>query len=142
MPSAPLGVIHPVTLELIGPRVSVPVEAELRYDLSDPYAVTVAFLQEGEELTWLFARDLLMAGLHEPTGDGDVMLAPSIDPEGRAVVVLELRSPDGVALVEAPSHDVLRFLARTTRAVWPGTESRHLRVDDAIASILVADSAG
>jgi hypothetical protein len=55
------------------------------------------------------------------------------------VVALELSSPSGRALVLARTRDVLDFLARTTLAVWPGTESEHLRVEDTIASLLVGD---
>ncbi|MGZ4436897.1 MAG: SsgA family sporulation/cell division regulator [Nocardioides sp.] len=141
MSSAPHSVLHAVTVEMIGPRTSVPVAAELRYDHLDPYAVTVAFLLGGREVTWVFGRELLMTGVHEPAGEGDVALFPSVGHDGRAVVVLELRAAEGQALVEVPARDVLRFLARTTRSVWPGTESEHVSVDDAIASILV-ESAG
>lgn len=137
MNAAPHAVIHPVTVGLIGPHGTAPVESELRYDPSDPYAVSVVFLRGGPEVEWVFGRDLLMRGLHEPSGQGDVHAFPSVDPEGHAVVVLELRSPDGVALVEAPSRDILRFLARSTQVVWPGTEADFLALDAAIESILV-----
>ena len=128
-----------VILEMVGPQGSAPAEAELRYDPLDPYAVAVAFLLGGKEVVWMFGRDLLMRGLAEPVGHGDVQVFPSLDPEGRAELGLVLRSPAGQALLKAPVREVLDFLARTTRAVWPGTESEHLSADDAIAAILVGD---
>jgi len=140
MHAAPDTVISPVTLELIGPETSMPVEAELCYDPADPFAVAVDFLMGLRSVRWVFARDLLIAALHEPTGRGDVHAFPSLDVDGRAVVVLELRSPDGGALLEASSRDVIAFLARSSQAVWPGTESEHLAVDAAIAAILVDTS--
>ncbi len=139
MNAAPHAVNRPVVLELIGPHGSAPLEAELRYDPFDPYAVAVVFHLGGSEVVWLFGRDLLMRGLYEPAGDGDVGVFPSLGPDGRAVLVLELSSPRGQALVEAQARDVLDFLAQTTRLVWPGTEGDHLRVDDAIAALLIGD---
>ena len=136
MPTAPDVVTH-IMFDLIGPERVEPVEAELRYDALDPYAVTVVFMHDGREVVWVFGRGLLMQGLHEPTGDGDVQVFPSVGADGRAVVILELRSPRSHALVQARTREVLSFLARTTRAVWPGEESDHLRVDDAITALLV-----
>jgi hypothetical protein len=136
MPAAPDVVTH-VLLDVIGPLGPEPVPAELRYDAQDPYAITMVFRREDREVTWVFGRDLLMRGLHEQTGDGDVQVFPSVGADGRAVVLLELASPAGHALVQAPARDVLTFLACTTRLVWPGEESDHLRVDDAITALLV-----
>ncbi len=136
MPAAHDVVTH-VTLDLIGPEGAEPVEAELRYDAHDPYAITMVFRREDREVTWVFGRDLLIRGLHEQTGDGDVQVFPSVGADGHAVVLLELRSPAGRALVQAPAREVQSFLACTTRLVWPGEESDHLCVDDAITALLV-----
>jgi hypothetical protein len=131
---------HRVALGLIGPDEPAPLVAELRYDPADPYAVSMAFLKDDDEVVWVFARALLLRGVYEPAGVGDVQVFPSVDPEGRAVVALSLRAPTGAALIEGPSRDFLDFLAQTTRAVWPGTErDHHVVSDDAIASILVGD---
>ena len=139
MNTAPQLVTRRVILELIGPHGSAPLEAELRYDQLDPYAVAVVFLMGGREVVWQFGRDLLMRGVCEPAGHGDVQVCPALDPDGRAVVVIELGAPGGQALVQARTRDLLEFLAHTTRAVWPGTEGEHLSVDAAIASLLVGD---
>lgn len=139
MDSAHEVVTREVILELTGPHGSVPVEAELRYDPRDPYAVTVAFLVGAAPVTWVFGRELLMRGVSEPAGEGDVLVSPSLDPEGRAVIVLVLRSTSGEAVVQLEAQDVLAFLVRSTRVVWPGTESEHVCADEAIAAILVGD---
>lgn len=131
---------HRLVLELVGPDGTTPMVAELRYDPSDPYAVEMAFLKGGVEVVWVFARDLLIRGLSEPVGHGDVQVFPSIDDDGRAVVEIALRAPTGEALVEGRVRDVLEFLAQTLRAVWPGTErDHHVGTDAAIAAILVGD---
>lgn len=139
MPAAPQVVVRNLVLELIGPDGPMPVEGELRYTAADPYAVTAAFSVAGREIVWRFGRDLLMRGVHRPAGEGDVHVSPSLDHDGHAVVALELSSPSGRALVLARAGEVLDFLARTTLAVWPGTESEHLSVDDTIAALLVGD---
>ena len=139
MPPAPQVVSHHLVVELIGSAGPVPVDGELRYDAADPYAVTVSFSVPRGEVVWQFGRDLLMRGVHRPAGEGDVQVSPSLNADGHAVVALELSSPNGRALVLAPARDVLDFLAHTTLAVWPGTESEHLRVDDTIAALLVGD---
>jgi hypothetical protein len=126
-----------LTVDLIGPHGTRPVASELRYSRSDPYAVELAFNDDGGQVVWRFGRDLLMRGTHEPTGHGDVHVMPGLDPSGRAVVVLQFVSPAGAALVEARSADVLTFLAHSTHEVWPGTEGAHIAVDDTVAALLV-----
>lgn len=131
---------HRLVLGLVGPQSSTPLEAELRYDPADPYAVAMAFLRGGHEVVWVFARDLLLRGVTEPVGDGDVHVFPSVDDEGRAVVAVGLRGATGEALLTGRTRDFLGFLAHTTRAVWPGTERDDgLSLDSAIAEILVGD---
>ncbi len=128
-----------VILEMVGPEGPTPIEAELRYSQTDPYAVSVVFLQGENEVAWVFGRDLLIRGVSEPAGHGDVQVFPSLDPDGRGVVGLMLYSPAGQALVHASAKDVLEFLADSTRVVWPGTEGEYLDADDAIAALLVSD---
>jgi hypothetical protein len=124
-----------LTLELIDANgVSTPLETELSYDPSDPYAVTAAFLTVAGRVEWTFGRDLLIGGLYEPTGDGDVHVWPCLDGDARSVVIIELCSPDGEALVQARAADMNAFVERMTTAVAPGAES--IDVDATIAAIL------
>ena len=139
MKASPRSISRHVILELFSSTGSALVEAELRYDADAPYAVAVAFQLDGSELVWVFGRDLMLRGVAEPAGDGDVQVFPSLDDDGRLVVMLQLSSPSGLALVEAKARDVIDFLASTRAAVWPGTESDYLRVDDAIQALLVDD---
>ena len=142
MNTAPLIVSQAVTLELIDPTgAATPLEAELQYDPADPYAVTTVFMTGRSQVRWTFGRDLLAAGLYEPSGDGDVHVWPCLDAEGHAVVIIELCSPDGEALVQARTGDLSGFVDRMHRAVAPGSESEHLDVDTAITALLEAGSA-
>jgi hypothetical protein len=142
MNTAPLVVTQAVALELIDPTGAVtPIEAELHYDPRDPYAVTAVFMTGSGQVRWTFGRDLLSEGLFGPTGDGDVHVWPCLDTEGHAVVIIELCSPDGEALVQARTGDLSTFVDRMTRAVEPGTESQHLDVDAALTAIFAAETA-
>ena len=141
MNTAPLTVTQSVTLELIDPTGGItPIEAELHYDPTDPYAVTTVFMTGSTQVRWTFGRDLLAQGLYEPTGDGDVHVWPCLDSDGHAVVIIELCSPDGEALVQARTGDLSTFVDRMTKAVALGGESAHLDIDAAIFAIL-ADAA-
>lgn len=138
MNQAPNVIARQVTVEVVGPEGPRPAQAELRYDAVDPYAVAVTFLQGEHEVAWTFGRDLLMRGVSQPAGEGDVQVFPALDADGHAMVGLALLAPGGQALVTARQQDVLDFLARTTRVVWPGTETEHIRTDEAIEAILVS----
>jgi hypothetical protein len=96
----------------------------------------MTFLTPDAPLTWTFGRDLLIRGMHEPSGDGDVHVSPSVNESGRAVVLITLSSPDGSLLLEARSDHIGDFLDRTLTLVPSGTEEPNLDLDDMIAQIL------
>lgn len=112
------------------------IDTVLGYHRRDAYAVTMTFLVGQGELTWTFARDLLARGVNDPTGDGDVLVAPGLGPSGRAVVHIDLRSPDGEILLEAPSAAIAEFLLRTCALVPPGTESGELDLDGLVRRLV------
>ncbi len=120
--------------------VLTPVSAVLGYDCEDPYAVTVVFRTGKRSSTWTFGRDLLSEGMLRPTGDSDVRVWPCLDLEGRSVVMLELCSDDGEALVQLPGAEVAPFVRRMHEAVRPGDESDHVDVDAAIAAIWAVET--
>jgi hypothetical protein len=120
--------------------VAVPMPAELVYDAADPYAVTVCFGTSIGAVVWTFARDQLVDGLTEPTGDGDVHVWPCLDDDGRAVLAVELCTPDGDALVQLPPDDVAGFVDRMLTAVPIGEEPAYLDLDHLIAEIRAAES--
>lgn len=142
MNTAPLVVSQAVTLELIDSTgAATPIEAELQYDPRDPYAVTTVFMTGRSQVRWTFGRELLAAGLYEPSGDGDVHVWPCLDSHGRAVVIVELSSPDGEALIQARTGDLSAFVERMMAAVAPGAESAYLDLDAEIAAILAGETA-
>ena len=133
--------LAPVTLSLQASVVTLdgvePLELDLRYDPRSPYAVTARFTSLGRTVSWTFGRELLTDGLYEPVGSGDVHVRPAVDAAGCGVVVLELRSPGGAAVVSAPAREMHRFAHQVTETVAPGTESDLLDIDAAVRAVLV-----
>ena len=131
-----------ITLELIDAAGgATPLDTELAYDPRDPFAVSATFNTIAGDVRWTFGRDLLIGGLYEPTGDGDVHVWPCLDNEGEPVVIIELCSPDGEALVQVRTTAITAFVERMTAAVAPGSEADYMDVDAAIAAIFAAEAA-
>jgi Streptomyces sporulation and cell division protein, SsgA len=118
---------------------TIPIILELGYSAADPYTVAISFHPDDRPVRWEFARDLLTDGLREPAGDGDVHAWPCLDDHGNAVVVVELCSPNGDALVEIRLGDAFEFVDRMHGLVAPGEESEHLDIDAAILAIYAAE---
>src|SRR5215475_14237576 len=109
-------------LRLVVPQQTiVPLMASLYYSSEDPYAIRMAFhVGMDEPVEWIFARDLLSAGLSQPAGEGDVRLWPSTG--NRGVLNIALSSPFGQAQFEAPLTTLTGFLLRTFEVVPAGRE--------------------
>ncbi|MFE9044313.1 SsgA family sporulation/cell division regulator [Streptomyces sp. NPDC007818] len=121
---------------VLSPERSVPVPARLAYRTDDPYAVHMTFhIGSDHPVNWTFARELLVEGVFRACGHGDVRIWPT-KVDGRNVILMALSSPDGDALLEAPSAQVSAWLERTLRTVPPGTESERLGIDDGLAELL------
>ena len=135
---APGSITAPLELQLVSAAgTSMPVEAAFGYDPGDPFAVRAEFTlaPDDEPVVWVFARDLVVQGLHAPAGQGDVALWPSRS-QGQPMVCLALSSPDGQALLECRRGDLVAFLDQTLATVPAGDESRHLDVDTPLVRLL------
>jgi hypothetical protein len=114
---------------------TTPVLSRMSFHADEPFAVTVAFRTErGRWIEWTFARDLLVVGLLEPTGIGDVRVRPDLS-EDEALLTLEIESPDGYAAFELEREDVRSFVDATLDLVPLGSESEHFDVDGLIEEI-------
>jgi hypothetical protein len=123
-------------LDAWGRTVLVP--ATFAYDAGDPWAVRIVFPGgRGDTATpvcWVVARDLLLRGMTDPAGEGDVQVFPSIDEDGRAAVVIELCSPDGRLVLQLPTTELHQFLSRTLAVVPLGAES--IDLDELVAELV------
>jgi hypothetical protein len=129
-----------VTLRLVMPRADVLVDASLRYDRDDPYAVHLSFqTPSGQDpIEWIFARSLASDGLSAPAGDGDVRIWPT--PEDlTGPVYVELRSPSGRALLAVPRPVLAEFVDRCHEVVPPGDEADYVDLDAELDLLLHDD---
>ena len=62
--------------------------ADFSYNPADPLAVAMTLSTVAGPVTWTFARELLIEGQYEPTGEGDVHVWPCLSPSGEAVVMV------------------------------------------------------
>ena len=79
-----------------------------------------------------------------PYRDGPLLVRGPVniqDQDGNAILVVELHSPYGAALLHAPARDVNEFVDRTAISVRPGTESSFMDLDATIAAVLVGAQA-
>lgn len=132
----------PITKELtaylvveVDTCLEFPVTAE--YDKHDPYAVRLAFpdavrkaddaagAREDSVPSWTFGRELLDAGQRAPVGDGDVHVWPC----GPDLVMVELRSVSGCALIALAARELRAFLFLSYAEVPPGYEGGYLELD-------------
>ncbi|MEC3981913.1 SsgA family sporulation/cell division regulator [Amycolatopsis sp. H20-H5] len=114
---------------------TTPVLSRLSFHADEPFAVTVAFRTErGRWVEWTFARDLLVTGLTEPAGLGDVRVRPDLS-EDEAMLTLEIESPDGYASFELEREDVETFVSATIELVPLGSESEYFDVEGLIEEI-------
>ena len=115
------------------------VSATFRYEVRKPFAVETAFHLASTDVVWTYARDLLLSGLIEHTGQGDVRVWPVIpDPSSglSPLLRMELSSPSGHALLETAASDINAFLTKTLALCPSGQESTHLNIDAWLESLL------
>jgi hypothetical protein len=112
------------------------IPASLHYDRQDPFAVRMSFpapaTLEGVEVSWTFARDLLVQGVESAVGDGDVRVRPY----GFDRTVVEFHAPEGTAIVHVRTGELRRFLHRTTALVPAGQEHLHVDLDQDLAELM------
>jgi len=126
-----------ITLRLLVPGADgVVLDATLRYDPSDPYAVKATFRAGEASVSWMLGRELLHHGLVDGTGDGDVRVWPDLDDEDEPAVMVRLSSPDGQAVLCLDADVLQNFLARTFAVVPIGQEGQHLDVDGCLEQLL------
>ncbi|WP_438487820.1 SsgA family sporulation/cell division regulator [Streptomyces sp. S186] len=122
---------------LLGPDETVPVAGRFSYRSDRPYEVEVAFLSRGETVaTWLFARDLLFAGLHGEAGEGDVRVRPAGRAGGARHVRIELATDAGFCELAVRAAELTAWLEQTAAIVPPGHEARSFDMDAHLARLL------
>jgi hypothetical protein len=115
---------------------AVPLVASIDYCADDPYAIKMAFhVGADEPVEWIFARELLAAGLEGPAGEGDVQVWPD-DADAPDVLNIALSSPFGEARFEAPRGATAEFLKSTYGIIPAGSEGDFTDVDSELDELL------
>jgi hypothetical protein len=115
---------------------AVPLVASLDYCADDPYAIKMAFhVGTDEPVEWIFARELLAAGLESVAGEGDVKVWPE-ELDGEDVLNIALSSPFGEAHFEAPLRATAEFLRSTYEIIPAGCEGDFIDVDSELEELL------
>ncbi|GAA2385505.1 SsgA family sporulation/cell division regulator [Streptomyces glaucosporus] len=133
----PAVIDHTVQARLVTvPSATRDVTVALRYDRHDPFAVQIVFPPDvsldGHEVAWVFSRELLEEGLRVSVGQGDVRVRPN----GGTRTVVELRAPEGVAVIEFDTTALRGFLRGTYKLVRNGAEHLELDLDRALSALL------
>ncbi|SFW50413.1 SsgA family sporulation/cell division regulator [Amycolatopsis australiensis] len=98
----------------------------VRYEATDPYAVTLRFPAEVCPEEWVIGRDLLADVLTAGrAGAVDVQMVARGD-----LIVLGLSTPDGAGWAVFRRDDVEALMTATHRMVRPGEESQFLDWSD------------
>jgi hypothetical protein len=108
---------------------TTPVRSRWSYRADQPFMLTAAFQTDRDRwVEWVFSRELLVAGLTDATGVGDVRFRP-LEERGLRMLVVEIESPEGYALLELDHEAVADFLDATEELVPLGSEGEHFDVD-------------
>jgi hypothetical protein len=128
-------VTTPLTLSVSAATGDADLAAELRYDPSDPFAVSLAIGTEcGTPVVWVFGRDLLADGIGSASGEGDITVEPATDAASREIRIT--LATDCLATMTAPRDKVVEFLVQTYSAVPSGCELDRVDIDAEIDALL------
>ena len=112
-----------------------PVVTRWSYSAYDPFAVSLAVRTRHDRwVEWLIGRELVMAALDAPAGEGDVRMRP-LSVQGYDIVEIEIQSHDGRAVLEVDQELLRSFVDATLQMVPVGTEADRMDLDGEIARI-------
>lgn len=134
----PRTITTPLSLTVSTGTGEADLDAELRYDPADPFAVSLAIgVDCGDPVVWTFARELLAAGVNAPSGEGDITLEPdvSVGFGGERNLRITLAT-DCMATMLASTDRVVEFLVETYAVVPTGSELDRVDFDAEIAALL------
>ena len=112
-----------------------PVVTRWSYSAYDPFAVSLAVRTRHDRwVEWLVGRELVVAGVDGPAGEGDVRMRP-LTVQGYDIVEIEIRSHDGRAVLEVDRELLRDFADATLEMVGLGAEAERMDLDGEIVRI-------
>lgn len=108
----------------------------MKYDSSDPFAVTIVWQANGELVPWVISRELLSASFSHPAGGGDVLVMDDFRTmtSGEPAMTIKLSSPEGNVTSYVSKRMLRLFLNHTYEIVPIGQERLDL---DALVEALL-----
>lgn len=91
-------------------------EVGMIFDTTAPVEVRFVF---DDRVEWTFSRDLLILGMSEDAGSGDVRFRPEVED---GILGMHLDSPTGSASLSLAMNDVGNFITDTLVSVPPEQE--------------------
>jgi hypothetical protein len=124
------------TLDVDGPK-SVPVAVWFRYDLREPWLVTLSFQAAGGRFVdWIIERNLLCDGVLVGAGIGDIRIQRGLDHGGFDQAWITLSSPSGRADFSFDYRTLVDLIGRTEQAVPLGAENSRVDIDAELRALL------
>jgi hypothetical protein len=118
-------------MTLVADGADIPVDAELSFRSSDPFAIQIVFsVASSQPVEWVFSRELLIGGIRMPAGTGDVQIFPTHDG-----IVFELNSPAGRARLLGDADALSMFADEMLEMVPLGSELSYFDLDQEIAML-------
>lgn len=108
-----------VSAKLIGVIKGIPVPTTLVYTpQEDPFGIAVTFMPpQAEHVKWRFSRDLLIDGLVNPQGEGDVRILTGFE-----FIDMMVQNGGQSAVFRFTRRDIADFCQKITKVVPRGTE--------------------
>ncbi|MET9879542.1 SsgA family sporulation/cell division regulator [Actinacidiphila glaucinigra] len=121
---------------IAGGETDICLKVKCDYSAADPFAVHMNFgrVDGVHEAIWVASRELLMAGLTTPTGQGDLLIGPW----DRTRSYIALTGDAGTALLHIRTRKLSEFLATTARIVPVGGEAAYINWEPWIGDVLSA----
>jgi hypothetical protein len=107
------------------------ISATFMYRTDDPYAVIARFATCEGDNHWTFARELLLDGLTEAAGEGDVRVSPAQDQQ----IYIDLRAQDGTARLVCDRTALTWFVDQVFATIPEGEEPWYAPMDSWLAEV-------
>jgi hypothetical protein len=107
------------------------------YVADEPFSVQLLVVVDDEiGFAIVFSRELLVCGLGQPAGPGDVVIGPGVVRGAAGSLWVRFPTSWGVTLVEVPREPVAAFVLATYDVVGPAHEADHLDLDAELQALL------
>ncbi|MGZ4530973.1 MAG: SsgA family sporulation/cell division regulator [Mycobacteriaceae bacterium] len=107
------------------------------YVAEEPFSVQLLVVVDAEtSLAIVFSRELLLCGLCQLAGPGEVVIGPGVVRGPAGSLWVQFPTTWGVTVVEVPREPVTAFVVATYDVVGPMHEVDHLDLDAELLALL------